>query len=411
MTDPLRCDVLIVGGGMVGSTLAVALGALPLKVVVVEAHADATEQPATFDSRATALANASQRVLEGLEIWRDVADEAEPITSIHISERGRFGLSRITALEEGVAALGYTLENRVLGRALWRCLTADVNVQVLAPARIARLHQQPGCVAARVDAAGPVTEVQARLVIGADGAASVVRERLGIGSSVHDYGQTALIANVTTSEPHHGRAFERFTPAGPLALLPLSRGRSGLVWTLPQAAAPQVCALDTGAFRAALQEQFGHRLGRVTRVGERFTYPLKLVRSKALSSTRCLLMGNAANSLHPVAGQGFNLALRDVAALVDLLATERDNSAFDPGAPAALRRYVRWRQQDQRRAAWFTHGLVKLFTHPARSVGLARNLGLVAFELLPGAKTQLARQAMGLAGRLPRLVRGGGLSI
>lgn len=408
MTGVVQCDVLIVGGGLVGSTLASALARLSLSVVLVEANAGPAEQPATFDSRATALANTSQRVLAGLGVWPAVSGEAEPITTIHVSERGHFGFSRIRASEEGVAALGYTLENRVLGSALWQTIANDNNIKLLAPAGIAALKPQDDWVDVSLQGCAEAA-LRTRLVIGADGANSRLRELLGIPCSVHDYGQTALVANITSSEPHGGRAFERFTPAGPLAVLPLSRARSGLVWTLADTAAPALQDVSDEQFRLALQDNFGTRLGSIERVGERAAYPLRLVRSARLSAPRCLLMGNAANSLHPVAGQGFNLALRDVAALVDLLANASGDKGFDPGDASLLARYVDWRQRDQRTATWFTHGLVKLFTHPARAVGLARNLGLVAFDLLPGAKSQLAKQAMGLSGRLPRLVRGGGL--
>jgi 2-octaprenyl-6-methoxyphenol hydroxylase len=410
VTDTHDCDVLIVGGGMVGATLAVALGDLGLAVIVAEAHGGAGEQSASFDSRATALANASQRVLQGLSLWPAVANEAEPITSIHVSERGRFGFSRIVAEEEGVAALGYTLENWVLGQALQDRLAAHQGVRLLAPARVARLALQRDHAAVTIQHSAGQVHVCARLVIGADGAASTVRDLLGIRSTVHDYGQTAMVANITTREPHRGRAFERFTPSGPLALLPLSRDRCGLVWTLSHGAAPAIAGLDDDAFRVALQAQFGQRLGAILRVGQRFSYPLRLVRSQSLTGRRCVLMGNAANSLHPVAGQGFNLALRDVAALVELLADRAGTPDFDPGDPTLLARYVAWRQRDQRTATWFTHGLVKLFAHPAGAIGLARNLGLVAVDVLPGAKARLARQAMGLAGRLPRLLRGAGLN-
>lgn len=410
MTGAPDCDVLIVGGGMVGSTLAVALSQLSLSVVVVEAHASASDQPATFDSRATALANASQRVLEGLGIWRDLSAEAEAITNIHISEQGHFGFSRISAREEGVAALGFTLENRVLGSALWHRVAASENIELLAPARIKRVEQNDQWVQVELEGAGVPATLRARLLIGADGAGSLIRDQLGIDRAAHDYGQTALVANVTTSEPHRGRAFERFTRSGPLALLPLSRGRCGLVWTLKNADAPAMVDACEAEFRRALQDNFGYRLGRIERVGERASYRLRLIRSQRLSSHRCLLMGNAANSLHPVAGQGFNLALRDVAALADLLTADAGQPDPDPGDEALLARYVDWRTRDQRMAAWFTHGLVKLFTHPAQAVGVARNLGLVAFDVFPGAKAQLARQAMGLAGKLPRLVRGGELS-
>ncbi len=401
----LECDVLVVGGGLVGSALAVALAPLPVRCVLVEAeNPKALEQP-SFDSRVTALANGSARILGGLGLWDALRAQAEPILSIHVSERGRFGSARITAAEEGVPALGYTVENRALGAALWERLGGHAGCSVVAPARLARFQARAEGVEAELERGAERIAVRARLLVAADGARSRVRGLLGIVAREDDYAQKAVILNCATSVPHRGAAFERFAPSGPLALLPLTGGRSGVVWTLPAAAADAVAALPDAELAAALQREFGFRLGRIGRVGARAVHPLKRVRSDALGAPRVVLIGNAAMSLHPVAGQGFNLALRDVAALAELIAGAAARGA-DPGAVGVLERYAEWRREDQRKVALFTHGLIDLFGRRGPGLGLARGLGLVAFDLLPGAKAALARHTMGIAGRLPRLARG-----
>ncbi len=403
--EPFDCDVLIVGGGLVGSALAVALAPLPVRCMLVEAeNPQALEQP-SFDSRVTALANGSARILGGLGLWDALRTQAEPILSIHISERGRFGAARIRAAEEGVPALGYTVENRALGATLWERLGADDACSVVAPAKLTRFEAQTDGVEAELERAGERIDVRTRLLVAADGARSRVRGLLGIAAREDDYAQKAVVLNCATAVPHRGAAFERFTSTGPIALLPLTGGRSGVVWTLPAAAADAAAALPDAELAAALQREFGYRLGRIGRVGARAAHPLRRVRSDTLGAPRVVLIGNAAVSLHPVAGQGFNLALRDVAALAELVAAAvaRDG---DAGAADVLARYAEWRRDDQRKVAWFTHGLVDLFGRRAPGFGAARGLGLVAFDLLPGAKAALARHTMGIAGRLPRLARG-----
>jgi len=401
----LECDVLIVGGGLVGSLLANALGRLPLSVVLVEARSvELLEQP-SFDGRATALANGSQRVLRQLGLWAAVQPEAEPIRTIHIGQRGRFGAARIEAGEEGVAALGYTVENRVLGRALWEPLGTQPGFRCLAPAELRDFSATAESVAASVVAGGAVRQVRARLLVAADGARSRLRDALGIEARVDEYGQHAIIVNCTTGEAPAGRAFERFTPDGPLAVLPLTRNRVAVVWTLSAASADRVMDLPDTEFRASLQAAFGYRLGRFDRIGHRDRHPLMRVRSEQLTAERTVLIGNAANALHPVAGQGFNLALRDVAALAELVADTLSAADGDIGAPALLESYRRWRRQDQRKLTSFTHALVQGFGPDQWGLGAARGAGLVAFDLAPGAKSLLARHTMGLAGRVPRLAR------
>ena len=404
---PTECEVLIVGGGLVGSTLAHALAQIPVSTVLVEEHDPGHLKEPGFDDRSTALASGSQRILHGLGLWDEVADEAEPIRTIHISERGRFGATRIHATQEGVPALGYTVENRVLTGTVWPKIRAAEAVTCLAPGRLEDFKVEASGVTASVGTGGSSHTIRARLLVAADGARSRVRSALGIGVREDDYGQKGVILNCETEMPHNGRAFERFTPTGPLAMLPLGRGRMAVVWTLPREEGDRVGALDDEPFGDALQRAFGYRLGRIRQIGVRSAWPLHRVRADSLSATRAVLVGNAAFSLHPVAGQGFNLALRDIAALAELICdARRDDPDADPGAAVVLDRYAAWRAADQRRIAEFTHGLMRLFTIDAAPLAVSRGLGLMAFDLVPGAKRWLARQAMGLGGRVSRLARG-----
>jgi 2-octaprenyl-6-methoxyphenol hydroxylase len=396
------CDVLIAGGGAVGSALACALSELPLDVVLVELQQPQLLAQPSFDARVTALANGSQQILSGLDLWRDLAGYVEAIRTIHISERGRFGAARLKAGEENVPALGYTVENQTLGRVLWERLQRSQRLRVLAPAKVAALDREPEFAEVTVERDGTTESVRAKLVVAADGARSAVRAALGVQATEDDYGQCAVVFNCATEARLDGRAFERFTERGPIALLPLTGGRGATIWTLPEGDAQRIAALPDDAFRAELQASFGQRLGRFTRIGQRHLYPLARVASETIHGERAVLIGDAALRLHPVAGQGFNLALRDIATLAEVIA---DGDA-DVGAAELLERYATWRAADRQRVSSFTHGLIQLFGDSAPGLGAGRGLGLMAFDLLPGAKALLARQTMGKAGRLPRLARG-----
>src|SRR6185312_4662310 len=250
---------------------------------------------------------------------------------------------------------------------------------------------------------GPVESIEARLVVAADGAHSSVRAAAGIGADVEDYDQVAMVANVRADRPHDGTAYERFTSSGPLALLPVRDGGYGVVWSSAPAEAERVLALSDEEFLGELQARFGWRAGAFTRIGKRASYPLKLTRAATTVATRAVLIGNAAQALHPVAGQGFNLGLRDAAMLAEVVASPQTD---DPGSAEALARFEAWRAGDRSGVIRFTDGLIKLFGDARPGVGLARNVGLLLFDLTPPAKSALARVSAGFAGPSPRLARG-----
>ena len=406
MSQTADYDVLIIGAGMVGSSLACALGGSPLRVALVEAKAPPTSTQHGFDGRSLALSYGSRRIFQGLGLWQSIRPEAEPIVRIHISDRGRFAAARLLASDHGVEALGYVAEIGALSAAVGRAARRHANVELLCPAAMEAVTFHPDGVDVHIRAGEDLRTVRTRLVVAADGADSGVRSHLGINARRWDYGQSALIANVEVSRPHGGTAYERFTDSGPMALLPL-RGKDGLqrcalVWTMAPADAERALEWDEQEFRNRLQERFGFRAGRFGRIGRRQAHPLFLVRAQQQVHERLALIGNAAHTLHPVAGQGFNLGLRDVAALAELLVAAPD----DTGAPAVLERYAAWRRSDQRTVIAFTDLLARTFTNPLRPVQLARDLALLAVDLLPPLKHQLERRTMGLAGRLPRLARG-----
>ncbi len=422
-------DVAVVGGGMVGASFALALTGTGLRVVLVEGVAPASRAQPSFDERTTALGNASRRIFQGLGVWDRIAREAAAIRAIHVSDAGRFGFARLDAREQGVEAFGYVAANRLIGAALWERLAAS-GIALRVPAKLAGIEIGADRVALtlqgepqsapssnppgepqngprREPPAGPrsaagVEHLSARLVVAADGAQSLVRKAAGIEARVKDYDQVALVANVATDRPHDGTAFERFTPSGPLAVLPLHDGSYTVVWARAPQQAQEALRLDEPSFLRELQRHFGWRAGRFTRAGRRATYPLQLSRASAVVGSRAVLIGNAAQALHPVAGQGFNLGLRDAAVLAEILA----GAGADPGAPEILRGFAEQRAADRRGVVAFTDGLVRLFGDSRGPVGAARNVGLLLFDLMPPAKSALASISIGFGGRTPRLARG-----
>jgi 2-octaprenyl-6-methoxyphenol hydroxylase len=408
MNTPGAVDVAIAGGGLVGASLALALARLGLEVALLEASPFGTAAQPSFDDRTTALSNGSQRIFEALGIWPLIERDATAIRRIHVSDKGRFGFARLDAREQGLAALGFVVTNRTMGAALWRRL-AEQKVNVIAPARVQsmRLAGDRQRITYDAGAEGPAC-LEARLAVAADGARSTLRESAGIGAQTWDYEQVALVTNVFSQRFHDHVAYERFTPEGPLALLPMSEGRLGLIWTFPPDVATQMASLDDARFIERLQSAFGFRLGRFTRVGARQLYPLALVRSDEYTAERLAIVGNAAQTLHPIAGQGFNLGLRDAASLAEVLADARARSheAFDPGDGVLLEHYREWRAADRTNIVRFTDGLVRLFAQPFGPAKLLRDVGMLAFDLMPAAKGALSQLSLGAAGRVPRLARG-----
>jgi len=397
----------IVGGGLVGASLALALAPLGLRIALVEAVPPAAgEQHPSFDERTTALANGTVRAFRTLRVWEAMEREAAPIRRIHVSDQGRFGSARVDAADQGLEALGYVAPNRAIGAALWQGLAQAPDVETIAPARVTGSELAGDVRVVRFDAGDESRELAAKLVVAADGMRSLVREQSGIGVERIEYGQTAITAVLVAQRFHDYVAYERFTDAGPIAILPLTDARCGMVWTVPPVEVERLLALSDEDFLHEFQRAFGFRLGRFLRIGRRATYPLVLSQAERHSAARLAVVGNAAQGLHPIAGQGFNLGLRDAMSLAEVIADRRLEGVTDPGTSGLLEDYAQWRATDRRRIVQFTDGLVRVFTTPLGAVRSLRSLGLLAFDVLPPAKSALARLSVGAAARVPRLARG-----
>ncbi|MFA7387690.1 MAG: 2-octaprenyl-6-methoxyphenyl hydroxylase [Thiohalobacteraceae bacterium] len=405
MDGTIDYDILISGGGLVGASLACALGGRGLRVGMIEAVPfGAVDQP-SYDDRAIALAQGTQRVFAGMGLWPALEPRATPIHKIHVSDRGRFGFARLDRDEEGVPALGYVALARDIGATLGERLATLSEVELRCPASVVGVETQPDSVRLRLETPEGEQRLTTRLLVAADGAQSTLRELLQIPTSVWEYGQSAVIANVTPERPHQSIAYERFTDTGPIALLPMSENRCALVWTLRNDQVNAVMSLEDAEFLTRLQERFGNRLGRLQRVGHRVAYSLRLVRARESVRPRVALIGNAAHTLHPIAGQGFNLGLRDVAALAEVL-LDAHRAGRDIGDLDVLRQYAAWRQADHRRVIAFTDSVTRMFSNALPPIAWARDIGMLALDMFPPAKRLFARTTMGRAGRLPRLARG-----
>lgn len=399
----VECDILIVGGGMTGVALALALGQLPLKVIVIEARSPDREG-ANEDDRSLTLSPSSRRLFEAIGMWPTLADCGPmAIREIHISDAGPLsGTVHLNAHDLGVDALGYVFENKALSRALLAALPQSDRLTWFAPASIAGYDDRGSHLVVRANQGEETFEIHCRLMVGSDGTSSRVRELAGIRVRATDYGQTALVARFTPEFPAPMIAFERFTPSGPLAVLPRSGGHCGLVLSVSSQDAGRLNT-NAPAVRALAEARFGSRLGRFQELGSPRSFPLRRVMATSVTAPRVALIGNAAHTLHPVAAQGLNLGLRDVAALAEML----EHGCDDPGAPSLLREYAKRRRHDILATSVLTHALVRLFSNRIPGLGLARRAGLALTDALPGIKADLALRTMGLAGRLPPLLREG----
>ncbi|WP_282176939.1 2-octaprenyl-6-methoxyphenyl hydroxylase [Vibrio nereis] len=388
-------DVVIAGGAMAGMTLALAINKLsdkPLSIAVVEPFkADHQAHPG-FDSRSIALSYGTVNILKKLTLWDDIAEVATPIRHIHVSDRSHVGMTDITTEEVGVDALGYVVELADVGRIYHSRVEQDERIELLCPASVKKVERSLSEVTITLDNG---EEACGKLLVAADGAISTCCEQVGLELVEHDFEQVAVIANIKTQQDPAGRAFERFTESGPVALLPMSEGRMSLVWCLKPEEARAVMALEDDAFLAKLQDAFGWRLGLMKQVGQRSSYPLTLRYRKQNISHRFAIVGNAAQTLHPIAGQGFNLGIRDVATLAEQIAV----SAGDPGAYQVLSQFKGRRESDREATISLTSSLVHIFSNDYLTMRVGRNLGLAAMDNLSVLKAPLLARTLGLVAR------------
>ena len=412
-------DLIIIGGGLVGASLACALANSSLRIAIIEAFPfkpDDTEYQPAFDARSVALSYTSKQVFDGIGLWKLINKlGVAAIKKIHVSDRGHAGVTRLNASDENVDALGYVVETRVIGKALFESLAKQKNVTVIAPAKLKNFDLTAECTSANIEVSNYDNLVEnktltAKLLVAADGDNSFVRRLSGVRIKQRNYEQSAVIANVSVDKAHNNQAFERFTDSGPLALLPMAATnneahRFSLVWTINSTEQEEIMSWDDEMFLRKLKERFGERAGQFIHVSKRHTYPLSLMRAQEHVRERMAIIGNAAHTLHPVAGQGFNLGLRDVAALSQVL-----NDAVlenkDIGDLTILNTYADWRRRDHIQTAMATDGLVRIFSNNFLPLAALRNLGLIVVDLIPPLKKVFARHAMGFVGKLPRLGRG-----
>ena len=394
-------DITIVGGGMVGLSLAILLAEQQQwKILVLESQTvkgrDAQGYSPSFDARSTALSWSSRCIFQQMGIWQTIEQHAQAISSIHVSDRGHFGMTRLDAEEAGVDALGYVVENSWLGTVLMQqvaeadiCLKDNVAVRSITP--------KANSMQIAIDIDGQRQQINSQLLVIADGANSACAKMLGIDQHSKAYNHSAIIANISLHQAHNNVAYERFTDQGPMALLPLTdfknSHRCALVWTQPSHQAEQLMVADDRAFLAALQARFGDRLGSFKQVGERVSYPLAQATSDEQVRRRLVVVGNAAHSLHPVAGQGFNLSLRDIVCLAQCL--KEQSQKTDIGELEPLLAYQKRRDKDQRNTLIFTDNLSQLFGLKSPAMALARNSGLLMMDLVPTLRNQFAHFGMG----------------
>lgn len=389
-----QVDLVIIGGGLSGAALLRALAETGLRVLMIDSQDFFKPQEITTDARSLTLSIASMRILQNLGLWSELAANAAPIHTIHVSEQGRFGTACLTSPDQ--APLGYVVPIQQLVQTLYQGLDRQM---VWAPATVTAFDAEQRVVT--VQRGAEIHRIQATLVVAADGSHSSMRSLCHLPVQIKEYGQRALVTHVHLARAHQNIAYERFTSLGPLALLPLEPKRMGVVWSLPPDVAQRMVDLQEQAFLQELTQSFGYRLGRFTGVGSRMTYPLRqMLMSEQVYADAVVFIGNAAHTLHPVAGQGFNLGLRDVAMLAQIL------KYSDIHDPTLLARYQQARQHDQTAIARFTDGLMTLYAHSGLGVRMARQVGLLVLDNNRLLKRMLARYASGLAGVVPDLVCG-----
>lgn len=400
----MQQQVIIVGGGMVGLSLALMLAKAKIGVKLLEAirypdYTDTESVPyhSSFDARNTALSRRSVQIYQKLGLWEALQQHATPILEVHITEQGSFGKARLKAEQENVESFGQVIENAWLGRVLLTQVCQQPLIELIDGVQVKALTQDTEQVYIKAEREGQELQLTSKLVIAADGRDSFCRQALGVGVDVHDYDQVAIVTAVQTSKPHRQVGFERFSPLGPLALLPLpGEYRRSVVWPVKKGTEHEWLGEENDQhFLNALQQTYGDRAGKFEKTGKRFSYPLSQVLAHKQAVGRVVLMGNAAHTLHPVAGQGFNLCLRDADVLLRFLGSHLTVSD-DLGEPEVLKAYEQARLTDQQRVIKFCDSVVRGFSNQNPVLKLLRNTGLIAFDIVPGIKPLVANYAMGL---------------
>ncbi|RVT34463.1 2-octaprenyl-6-methoxyphenyl hydroxylase [Acinetobacter indicus] len=400
----MQQEVIIVGGGMVGLSLALMLAKANIAVKLLEAiqypnYDDANLAPyhSSFDARNSALSRRSVQIYQELGLWDALQEHAVPILEVHITEQGSFGKARLQAEQEKVESFGQVIENAWLGRVLLTQVRAEPLIELIDGVKVTSLNQDADLAYLEAQRGREVLKLQSKLVIAADGRDSFCRKALGIGVDEHDYDQVAIVTTVQTSKPHNHVGFERFSPLGPLALLPLpGEYRRSVVWPVKKGTEHEWLGEDNDQhFLDALQQTYGDRAGKFQKTGRRFSFPLSQVLAEKQAVGRVVLMGNAAHTIHPVAGQGFNLCMRDAYVLVRYLKEQLAQQA-DLGDAAMLQDYEKSRLTDQQRVIKFCDSVVRGFSNQNPVLKLLRNTGLIAFDTIPGIKPLVANYAMGL---------------
>jgi 2-octaprenyl-6-methoxyphenol hydroxylase len=394
-------DILIVGGGLAGNCLALALKDSGLRLATIEASTRKQLKNSPAGDRALALSAGTVKLLQAINVWGGIQEVATAIKDIHISDQGHFGKARLSAKKQGVDALGYVIAARDIEGHVAK-LVGQAGIEQICPARVVGLMSGLDSVNVSLKQDEQSINLSAKLLVGADGGQSSVRKLLEISQQVKEYGQTALVTTVKPSLSHNNVAYERFTKSGPLAMLPVSDEECSVVWTRSHEEAEGLMSGSEADFIAQLQECFGYQLGALTLSAPRRTFPLTLIRADNMVVGRTVIIGNAVHQLHPVAGQGFNLGMRDVAQLAEMLQTQQQKQA-DIGDKAMLKQYAESRQKDHDHTIGFTDNVVKIFSSDWLPMAAARSIGLAVMDHTPPAKSVLAKHAMGLAGRLPRV--------
>jgi 2-octaprenyl-6-methoxyphenol hydroxylase len=394
-------DLVIAGGGLAGNCLALALKNTGLRIAIVEANTREQLFNSPAGDRALALAAGTVMMLGALGIWQGISHAATAIKHIHISDRGHFGKTRLSAQKEQVDALGCVITARDIETYVANLVT-EAGIDLISPARVVGLMSGDKEVCISLKQGNESLNVSASLLVGADGGLSSVRKLLDIAQHMTEYGQTALVTTVKSTISHKNTAFERFTASGPLALLPVAKNHCAVVWTRTSEDANALMLGSEADFLAELQQCFGFKLGELRLTAPRRTFPLSLIRAEKMVAGRAVIIGNAVHQLHPVAGQGFNLGLRDVVQLAEMLIKQHEQNK-DIGAADFLKEYAVSRKKDHDRTIGFTDAVVKIFSNEWLALVAARNIGLTLLDHLPAAKTLLTRHAMGLSGHMPRL--------